>query len=395
MILPKDKSPNSMTNEKALSVSLEEFGLSKYEASAYVTLIAKGTISASELAYYSELPRTKVYPILLKLEKKKLAIISKSKPIMCTAIAPEDAFDDIVQEQIHKVNAMNTLVTNLKKVSEESRKSRGAEEKRYFHLTANNVLDQLKVMIEGTKDSIHIMADQWGLGLLAECKEQLLSVLRRNLEVKIVVPPNQIGSESFKVIPDGAKIRISEIIQNCFIFDQSELLLIDSENGKAATFSSTEVLGINQSKLFSNIWKNSIKTESLGDMTKAEAQEIYKIIRLVNENALGFILNSTIVSQEQVDMLKLLEKNGINLKSKSLDEVIEIIDSTLQITCSGHANFDAKSKNISIESKMNSGHSLPWVAILDGYLRKQGYKTRMAYQNNSHKGEKVHLKISS
>jgi len=77
----------SMVNEHALTVSLEEFGLSQYEARAYVTLIAKGRISASELAYYSELPRTKVYPVLLKLESKKLAMISKSKPIMCTALA--------------------------------------------------------------------------------------------------------------------------------------------------------------------------------------------------------------------------------------------------------------------------------------------------------------------
>ena len=51
-----------MVNEHVLTVSLEEFGLSKYEAQAYVSLIAKGTISASELAYYSEIPRTKVYP---------------------------------------------------------------------------------------------------------------------------------------------------------------------------------------------------------------------------------------------------------------------------------------------------------------------------------------------
>jgi len=56
-----------MVNEHALTVSLEEFGLSKYEAQAYVSLIAKGTISASELAYYSEIPRTKIYPTLLKL----------------------------------------------------------------------------------------------------------------------------------------------------------------------------------------------------------------------------------------------------------------------------------------------------------------------------------------
>ena len=58
----------------------------------------------------------------------------------------------VIHEQINKVNAMNSLVSNLKKASEESRKSRGSEEKRYFHIGANNVLDHnFKTMIEGSK----------------------------------------------------------------------------------------------------------------------------------------------------------------------------------------------------------------------------------------------------
>ena len=93
-------------------------------------------------------------------------------------------------------------------------------------------------------------------------------------------------------------------------------------------------------------------------------------------------------------MLKLLEKNGIDLKSKTLDDIIEIIDAIMQITCSGHVNFEANTKNITVESRLNSGHSLPWVSILDGCLQKQGYKTKTVYQNNSSKGEKVHIKIS-
>ncbi|MGY5147406.1 MAG: TrmB family transcriptional regulator [Candidatus Nitrosopumilus sp. bin_7KS] len=384
-----------MVNEHVLTVSLEEFGLSKYEAQAYVALIAKGTISAGDLAYYSEIPRTKIYPTLLKLENKKLVIISKSKPIMCTAIAPEDAFDGIIHEQINKVNAMNSLISNLKKASEESRKTRGSEEKRYFHLSANNVLSQLQTMIEGSKSSIKIMTDQWGFGLLAECKEQLLSVLRRNLDVKVLVAPSQICSESFRVIPDGVEIRASDITQNCFIFDETELLMVDNSNGKGAIFSSTDILGVNQEKIFSNIWKNAIKTKALGDMTKTEAQEIYKIIKIVNEVGLPYLLNSTMVSKKpEADMFKLLEKNGVSLKSKTLDDVIEIIDAIMQITCSGHVNFEANTKNITIESKLNSGHSLPWVSILDGCLQKQGYKTRTIYQNNSNKGEKVHIKIT-
>lgn len=384
-----------MVNEHVLTVSLEEFGLSKYEAQAYVALIAKGTISASELAYYSEIPRTKIYPTLLKLESKKLAIISKSKPIMCTAIAPEDAFDGIIHEQINKVNAMNTLISNLKKASEDSRKSRGSEEKRYFHLSANNVLSQLQTMIEGSKSSIKIMTDQWGFELLAECKGQLLSVLRRNLEVKVLVPSSQICSESFRVIPDGVEIRASDITQNCFIFDETELLMINNENGKGAIFSSTDILGMNQEKMFSNIWKNATKTKALADMTKTEAQEIYKIIKIVNEAGLLYLLDSAMISKKsEADMFKLLDKNGISLKTKTLDDVIEIIDAVMQITCSGHVNFEANTKNITVESKLNSGHSLPWVSILNGCLQKQGYKTRTIYQNNSNKGEKVLIKIS-
>jgi len=393
LILPNNKSMKNMVNEHSLTVSLEEFGLSKYEAQAYVALIARGTIAASELAYYSEIPRTKIYPTLLKLENKKLAIISKSKPIMCTAIAPEDAFDGIIHEQINKVNAMNSLVSNLKKASEESRKSRGSEEKRYFHISANNVLEQLQTMIEGSKSSIKIMVDQWGFGLLAECKEQLLSVLRRNLDVKILILPSQICSESFRKIPDGIEIRASEITQNCFVFDETELLMINNENGKGAIFSSTEILANNQEKIFSNIWKNAIKTKALADMTKTEAQEIYKIIKTVNEAGLMFILNS-MSKKPEIEMFKLLEKNGVILKSKSLDDIIEMMDAVLQITCSGHVNFEANTKNITIESKLNSGHSLPWASILDGCLQKQGYKTRTVYQNNSQKGEKVLIKIT-
>jgi len=384
-----------MVNEQVLTVSLEEFGLSKYESQAYVALISKGTISASELAYYSEVPRTKIYPTLLKLENKKLAIISKSKPIMCTAISPEDAFDGVIHEQINKINAMNTLVSNLKKTSEESRKSRGSEEKRYFHISANKVLTQLQTMIEGSKSSIKIMTDQGGFGLLAECKEQLIGVIRRNLDVKVIIPSTQICSESYRAIPDGVEIKTSDITQNCFIFDETELLMINNDNGKGAIFSSTEILGINQEKVFSNIWKNSIKTKVVADMTKADAQEIYKIIKIISETGLTYILNSTRESKKlEIDFLKLLEKNGIILKLKSLDDIIEIMDAIIQITCSGHVNFEANTKNITIESKLNNGYSLPWVSILEGYLQKHGYKTRTVYQNNSNKGEKTHIKIS-
>jgi len=383
-----------MAKEHEITVSLEEFGLSKYEARAYVALVTRGTISASEVAYYAELPRTKVYPVLLKLQQKKLAILSKSKPVMCTAIAPEDAFDDIVHEQINKVDAMNTLVSKLKKISEESKKDRGAEEQRYFHLHPNYVVNQMKVMIKGAKSSIYITADAWGMSILAECKEELLLILRRDLDVRLIVPMQVIGSEPFRTIPEGVKIRSSEVIQNCFIFDDTEILLIDNTNGRGAIFSSTDVLGANQTRLFGQIWKGALKIDNLTEMTKSQALEVCKIINSINEDGLGFALNSIANSRAKtVDFVKLLEKSGISIKEKSLEQVMDLINSTLEITCSGRAQYDEKAHNIVLESKLNSGHSLPWAMLLGSYLEQKGHHPKMIYRSDTHKGEQVHLKI--
>lgn len=383
-----------MGKEREITVSLEEFGLSQYEARAYVTLITRGTISASEVAYYAELPRTKVYPVLLKLQQKKLAILSKSKPVLCTGIAPEDAFDDIVHEQIDKVEAMNNLVSKMKKISEESKKSRGAEEKRYFHLSANYVVNQMRTMVEGAKSSIHITADSWGLSILAECKEEMLSVLRRNLEIRLIVPTSVIGSESFRVMPEGVTIRSSEIIQNCFIFDDTELLLIDSTNGKGAVFSATDILGANQTRLFAQLWKDALKIDNLSEMTKSQALEVCKIINIINQNGLGFALHSILNSKKFVDFTKFLEKSGISLKEKSLEQVLDIVNSTLEMTCAGKVQYDSKTNNIILESKVNSGHSLPWAMLIESYLEQKGNHPKMIYHSDSHKGEMIHLKIN-
>lgn len=314
---------------------------------------------------------------------------------MCTAIAPEDAFDEIVHEQISKVDAMNTLVSKMKKISEDSKKSRGAEEKRYFHLGANYVPSQMQTMIDGAKSSIHITADSWGLSILAECKEVLLSVLRRDLDVRLIVPVSVIGSESFRTIPEGVKIRSSEIVQNCFIFDDIELLLVDSTNGKGAVFSTTDILGASQTRLFAQIWKDALKIDNLSEMTKSQALEVCKIINIINENGLGFALNSIMNSKSKfVDFVKFLEKSGISLKDKSLEQVLDIVNSTLEMTCSGRVQYDAKTNNIVLESKVNSGHSLPWAMLIESYLEQKGNHPKMIYHSDSHKGETIHLKIN-
>ncbi len=131
-------------------------------------------------------------------------------------------------------------------------------------------------------------------------------------------------------------------------------------------------------------------------MTKARALEVCKIINAINENGLGFVLNSIMNSKNKlVDFVKFLDKNGISLKDRPLEEILDIVNSTLEITCAGKIQYDSKTNNITLESKINSGHSLPWAMLIGSYLEQKGQSTKMTYHTDSHKGEMVHLKINS
>ena len=234
------------------------------------------------------------------------------------------------------------------------------------------------------------------MNLISQCKESLIHAIRKNIDVKIIIPPNLVGSETFRAIPDDVKIKCADVSQNSIMFDDSEILMINSNNGKGAIFLSTEVLGTNQAKTFEQTWKNAIKVNNLSDMTKIDAQETLKVIQTINENGLGFVLNSVLQSKnKEIDMLEFLEKNGVDLEAKTIDEIIALVDSTLQITCSGQAHYEPQGNHIIIESKLNSGHSLPWALLLEGYLHKKGFKTKMMYNSHHHSGEKIHIKVDS
>jgi hypothetical protein len=129
-------------------------------------------------------------------------------------------------------------------------------------------------------------------------------------------------------------------------------------------------------------------------MTTSQALEVCKIINVINENGLGFALHSNVNSKVKfVDFVKCLEKNGIILKDKSLEEMLDIVNSTLEMTCSGRLQYDKKTNSIILESKVNSGHSLPWAMLIEGYLEQKGSNSKLIYHSDSHKGEQIHLKI--
>ena len=94
-----------------LITGLREFGLSDYEAKAYLALTLHGPLTASGVTEKSSIPQSKVYGILKSLSEKFLAETWNGKPLKFKAAEPSIALKKILERR--KMN-----IENLREKSE-------------------------------------------------------------------------------------------------------------------------------------------------------------------------------------------------------------------------------------------------------------------------------------
>ena len=374
--------------------SLEEFGLSKYEARAYLTMIGKGSLAASEIAYYANLPRTKIYQTIKKLEKKRLAVISKQKPLICSAIPPEEAFAEIVSLHERRVKNMKKIVDRLQKINDEGQRPRGSEERRYFILDANSTLEKIGSLIAGSRSSITATLDQWGLRLISQCRPSLVRAITSGVRARFILGPQCIGNEGIFQLPEGIDFRTGAVQSNLIIIDSAHMVSVDSSNGKAALFSSADSFGALQSKNFEEAWGRAGEINYLLDTEPAVAAKAVELARIV-ENGLSvrmleYAVGGADMPAELVQEID--EKHGLKLSDMSATEVMDLVDSALKISCLGGLKHDRSNNIVSLQSKVQGKHVLPWALVLGSYFRRAGNEPYIMQQGKS--AQLVHLRLA-
>ena len=372
--------------------SLEEFGLSKYEARAYLTMIGKGSLAVSEIAYYANLPRTKVYQTVKKLEKKKLAVISKQKPLICSAIPPEEAFTEIVNLHDSRVKTMRKIVNSLQKINEESHRPKGSEERRYFILDANSTLEKIGSLITHSRSSITASLDAWGLRLISQCKSSVLKALTTGVRLRIILGSQCIGNENVFQLPEGIELRTAEVLSNLIIIDSSYLISIDSSNGKAAFFASADAFAMLQAKNFEEAWSSASEMKYLLDLQPDVATKAVELIRVV-ENGLAAKMLEYAISR--LDMSSELaqaidERYSLKISEMRANEMMDLVDSALRISCLGGLKHDRNNNIVSLQSKVETKQILPWALVLASYFKLTGNEARIMQQQPA-QGKNVQL----
>lgn len=98
-----------VNTEKTLDV-LRKLGLSDYEARAYVALLAMGQLTPAEVSSAANIPYTKTYEVMRRLERKGWVVLISRSPLIYAPVKPEEAlaklkhdFNTVLEE------ALNTL----------------------------------------------------------------------------------------------------------------------------------------------------------------------------------------------------------------------------------------------------------------------------------------------
>jgi sugar-specific transcriptional regulator TrmB len=268
--------------ESGLVGNLEEFGLSKYEGRAYITLVEKGMLGASELAYYSNLPRTKIYSTLKKLEKKGLLTISNHKPLIASALAPEEAFIEIISLHERRLKNMKKIIHGLGKI-EARKKVLGTEEKKYTVIDPKFVEQKVSDLILSSKSVISAMLDSWGLNLLSRCDDALKSVISKGVTVKLLIGSQCLDNVYIHLLPKGLDIRLHDFCDSALAIDSSKIISIDSTNGKAVVTSSLDIVGELHERLFEERWEKALKVNSLIGLDHQMLVNALSLKRIVEE----------------------------------------------------------------------------------------------------------------
>jgi len=92
---------------------LRGFGLTPYEAKAFVTLVHLSEASAREISDYAKIPRTKVYDVLKRLAEKGFIEVQPGNPTLFRALEPLEVAGKLQHEMVYRIKEFMTLVEKI------------------------------------------------------------------------------------------------------------------------------------------------------------------------------------------------------------------------------------------------------------------------------------------
>jgi sugar-specific transcriptional regulator TrmB len=204
--------------------ALRELGLTEYESRIYIGLVNKGTATAMELSDLADVPYSRIYDVLGRLERKGWIGSEKSKPTKYTPKPPLEAvraakleIQKLVEEQ-EKV-----VVSDLQPIFERSWKSEKPEV--YILYGEDNVLKKIEESLQRAEKYVLLALPTFGNREFST----FFPVISRlkSLNVKVRLLTSKLDSRVAMKLADMVETRVRESLYGGgAIIDGREAMII-------------------------------------------------------------------------------------------------------------------------------------------------------------------------
>lgn len=193
---------------------LRSFGFTEYEAKALVALIAKGSLTAREIAEFSGIPRTSVYDVMESLKAKGF-VEEFGKPAKFRAVSNEEIVETLSRRAKEGLEALKEEITKL----------RSGEEVEFIKLyRGKSVLEKLEELVKSAKEEIII--------LLSYLKPEIKEILSKANCKLVVISSNasELAGECYEIKSPVVKEHTPEFSHGLMIFDSKKIFAIFVNN---------------------------------------------------------------------------------------------------------------------------------------------------------------------
>jgi sugar-specific transcriptional regulator TrmB len=229
-----------------------------------------GPIKASQLSFFGQVPRTKIYPAIKELERKGLVSITPSKPELYAPRSPMEVLMPIITTLNSDIKASEQLVQSLAITYESSKYVKvnaPKQSEQFWQIDGrSSVSNRLNQLMKNASQTINYSTSATGLIRAYHTHAEAIERAgKRGAKVRFLSPvttENSALATQFSQIADFKTIQ--KPLANFVCVDSKELVVIDSrpddirtdQGSDVAVWTTNRIFVELFEQLFDEIWRN-------------------------------------------------------------------------------------------------------------------------------------------
>ncbi len=239
---------------------LRELGLTQYETRAYLALLDKGALTASQISEYAEVPYSKIYEVLASLEKKGWTKAERGRPSKYYPKSPSEALEaaKLRLEEMTK-SWEQAILSELQPLYEK----RGIREKPDIWILRGefSILAKLKETLDKAKKEVMIAAPSLPKALENTFVSMLTRLQNTGVDMRFMISSGA-KDWNLKKITNVAQVRVrDQMFGGGVIVDSKEAMLFLGEEKPTLVIWSNHLGLVKFARdYFQYLWNSSEKT---------------------------------------------------------------------------------------------------------------------------------------